>query len=202
MKNLIVLAGGPSVLKFPYETLHQYAPVIGVNDACLRVKCEYGLTMDRLWWENRHTELLASYLVHGDKKFYMREGINKKGLDDSFVTYFRCPKRSAELSPEHGVLQGMNSGICAINLAWQIQPQQLFLFGFDMKRGERPYWYDPYPWAPQGATTQGKYNEWRKDMELVAYQLRQYGIMTYTVGDTAMKEFINLDWPNFKVFCR
>jgi hypothetical protein len=58
-----------------------------------------------------------------------------------------------------GVLNGTNSGLCGFNLAYQMRPKQILLFGFDMKRGPNgeAHWFPDYPWAkPGGATTSGQ----------------------------------------------
>jgi len=193
----IVLAGGPSVLECDPRWLHERGFLIGVNDSCVRVKCDVGLTMDRRWWEGRQEELLYAREKYGLTEFWMREGINKKGYKDRWVSWFKCPHRDSRLSVTPGELCGMNSGICAINYAMQMQPEVIWLLGFDMKKGERPYWYDEYPWAPGGATKPGNYRAWNAMMFLVHKQLDDAGIRAYSVGDTAMTAFPNVSYKDF-----
>lgn len=74
-------------------------------------------------------------------------------------------------------LNGTNSGMVAINLAWKMKPKVLYLFGFDMCRSPsgESYWHEPYSWAPSGATKPGKYNDWTKEFGSIASAFRECG---------------------------
>ncbi len=167
-RNVIsIIAGGWSVSKVDTSRLPGF--VIGVNDASLFIngRVDAALTMDRLWAEHRYDWLTHH---HAPKPFYVRRSARKNlPLElPPWVNVFENDNNSVIFSDEEGVLHGTNSGFCALNLAYQMCPDQLFLFGFDMNRSPlgRPYWFPDYPWAKAGgATTGGKYQAWAKQFK-------------------------------------
>ena len=124
--------------------------------------------MDRLFFEGRFDQLAIAYPRTGRRLMYYRQGIDKQGLAPSSFLPFDCDNTSAEMSTAWSPrcrLNGMNSGICAINLAFRQQPSRVILWGFDMCRSPTgaPYYHEPYPWGrPLGNTTDGKFMEWSR----------------------------------------
>lgn len=134
---------------------------LGVNDSYLRMSCEFGLTMDRLWLEHRFREVCETGMP-----FWARKAACANIEPPHFLTRFDNDHTSTAPSLVDGVLNGTNSGMCAINLALQWRPRRILLWGFDLCRSPhngRAYWFDDYPWAkPGGATSSGKYAEWSR----------------------------------------
>lgn len=193
--NKFVIAGGWSVSRTTVHDLHELGEVIGVNDAALWwvPKVDVAVTMDRLWFEHRWP-LLKQRQV---REVYVRTKCDcnvQRGDDDYWKTFTHWDRPG--LTAESGVLHGANSGICAINLAYQRMGEgdKLFLFGFDMCKGPKgeAYWYPPYPWQrePTAHSKPGYYRDWAKEFDAIAESLTRRGIKTYSVNrHTVLKQF-------------
>lgn len=180
-----MLAGGYSARRF-LDRLEGL--VIGVNDAALRApRGGIALSMDRLWAEHRWDELRT----RSGATWLRRAAVKNIADRPSWLRVFDCDATSLALSDAEGVLNGTHSGLCAINLAYQMRPKRLVLIGFDMKKGPNgeAHWYPPYPWAPQGATSSGKFKAWAAQFDGPARQLREAGITVEVLGDTAIPAF-------------
>lgn len=156
-----IIAGGWSLKGLPLHNAPGH--VIGVNDAGVLLDVDTIVSMDRLWTENRWGRLCQLR-----KPTYLRQNclINIDTEPEWLRVYEneRIPKMSGTQ------LNGTNSGMVAINLAWVSKPKKLYLFGFDMCRSPsgESYWYAPYPWAPNGGTKPGKYKEWAREFDPIA----------------------------------
>jgi len=169
--TISVLGGGPSAQGLDLSRLPGL--VIGVNDACVLAPVNVCVSMDRLWTENRWGQLMALA-----KPTHLRRGCQRNctGQWPGLVN-FECDHTSTVMSDAPGTLNGVNSGMCALNLAYQRRPARLLLFGFDMRRqGDRPYWWKPYEWRPKGATSGGKYAQWARQFDQLAPQFKAAGI--------------------------
>lgn len=160
--------------------------VIGVNDSAILAKCHTAVSMDRLWTEYRWPDLGGIA-----RRAFIRDAA-LKGIQDrpDWLRVFECDYKSTIFSDEPKRLNGTNSGGCALNLAWRLRPRRVFLFGFDMNRSPNgaAYWYKPYPWAPQGATKSGKYDEWMRQMASIAEQFKAANIEVVNVSATSSIE--------------
>lgn len=176
--SISVVGGGWSfreILSRPLPGL-----VIGVNDGAIHLDhCDIALTMDRLWAEYRADELQRRNL-----RCFIRRSAMKNLQVWPGLTVFDCDHQSTVMSEADGVLNGTNSGMCALNLAYQLRPKRIFLFGFDMSRGPagEPYWFASYPWAPAGATPNGRYAAWAKQFDPAAKACRRAGIEVLNVS--------------------
>jgi hypothetical protein len=189
MSNKFVVGGGWSLSEVPFESLKrlvQIGEVYGVNEASVLLPCHYGLTMDRLWFENRFDKLDPIM------EFWVREkcDCNVK-QPKTWRTFTHCNLSTPSM--QENTLHGGNSGTCAINLAMQtmLEGDTLYLLGFDMCKGPdgQPYWHKPYSWAsPDGATKNGHFNQWVKDMAGFAAFARSRGLRIYNVSTRSKLE--------------
>lgn len=176
-----ILGGGWSALFVDRDNLP--GTVIGVNDSFIRAKCHAGVSMDRLWTEWRWPDMMNIA-----RKAFIRDAALKNITDrPAWLRPFECNYKTTTFGgiPEH--LNGTNSGLCAMNVAYLLRPRRLYLFGFDMNRSPNgnPYWFPAYPWAPGGATKNGKYDAWAREMEHVAEQFRLIGVEVLNVSVTS-----------------
>jgi hypothetical protein len=173
MTTISILAGGWSVKGLDLTRLP--GKVIGVNDSAVRARCDIAVSMDRLWTENRWANLHAL-----KREAHIRKSAIKNiAARPDWLHLFDCDHTLAELSEVEGILNGTNSGLCALNLAYQMRPRRIILLGFDMCRSPRgeAYWHDPYPWSkPQGGTGNGRYAEWAGQFARAAAQCKASGI--------------------------
>lgn len=176
-----VIAGGWSLTGVDLDRIPGFR--IGVNDSAWRARVQLGVTMDRLFFEGRRAQLEQRFPADMSSGFYYREGIDKAGTAPAHWVRFDCDHRASNMSLDwkpRTRLNGMNSGICAINLAYRMKPERVILWGFDMCRepkSGRPYYHEPYPWArPNGATSDGKFLEWMRAFHDIRQQFDAAGI--------------------------
>jgi hypothetical protein len=176
--TISVIASGWSLATIDRTAIPGYR--IGVNDSLWRIPCHAGVTMDRLFLEGRAGEIGRQIAL--GQSFYYRHGTDKKEIMPEDAIAFDNDHTSIELSKEWSPrcrLNGTNSGVCAINLAYRMQPERVLLWGFDMCRSPQgdPYYHEPYPWArAQGATSDAKYQDWSKQFARIYAQYAAAGI--------------------------
>lgn len=189
-----IIAGGWSVRQIDLSKVP--GTIIGVNDSAIHARCDLIVSMDRLWTEyrfpqlrelRRPTWLRRSAVQNVEKKF-------------PWLKIFECDHESTEFTDAPDMLNGTNSGFCAFNLAYQLRPATILLFGFDMKRGPNAeaYWFEPYPWVNNGgATSSRKYADWSKQFAAAARACKAAGIAVKVVGDSAIEAFDRLPVSEF-----
>lgn len=178
--TISVIASGWSLTGIDLDRIPGFR--IGVNDSSWRAPVNLGVTMDRLFFEGRQAELQKAFPTSSPQVFYYRKGIDKAGAALPGWLAFDNDHTSIEMSAAWSPscrLNGMNSGICAINLAFRQRPDRVILWGFDMCRSRdgAAYYHKPYPWAKaEGATSGGKYEEWRSQFPEIMRQFKAAGI--------------------------
>lgn len=182
--DVTIVGGGWSVLNVALDRL--CGEVIGVNDSAIRLPhVDHVVSMDRLWVEYRWAQLRAM-----KKTTWLRQSavqnVDIAGEGWPGLAVFACDNANTKMSSVAGVLNGTSSGMCAINLAFQMRPRRLFLLGFDMCRDStgRAYWYEPYPWTAGsgGGTTNGKYATWAKQFNYIAQSFEKLGTEVFNVS--------------------
>lgn len=172
--TMCVLAGGYSARAFDLTLLPGI--VIAVNDAAYySPRWDICVSMDRLWSENR-----ASWIgKQAGKAVWLRSSASRALPDlPAIVRRYQCDHTSTLFQSEPGFLNGTNSGGVALNLAFQMQPRQLYLIGFDLRlgpRGER-HWYPDYAWKNGGGSKAGKLAEWETELAGLMAQLQRADI--------------------------
>lgn len=160
-----VVAGGWSVAAIDLKRIPGI--IIGVNDAAYHLpRCDIAVSMDRLWTEYRWPWLKEKRLGCWLRRSAVQNIPEVK--DKNWAHVFECNNESNVFAEDPGRLNGTNSGACGFNLAYQMQPRKIVLFGFDMCRGsnQQAYWYPPYPWTHSaGATSTKKYHAWANQFE-------------------------------------
>lgn len=151
---------------------------IGVNDSALRLTCETGLSMDRLFVENRW-----GAISQRNKRFLARDSALRNvpvKIRPSWLRSFACDHETDQMTDEYATYNGRNSGACAVNCAYQQRPSKIILWGFDMclsPKGDA-YWHEPYPWAPhRRGSSAASYQNWSKSFAVIAEQCRRAGVV-------------------------
>ena len=189
-----IIGGGWSFSQIDHSKVPGY--VITCNDAFkyFQGNIHCAITMDRLWTEYRWDDLKKL-----GKPFFARRSALQNIPDwkeQNWVHMFDNDHKSVTFSDDVFTLNGTHTGACALNLAYQHRPRELYLFGFDMQRGPQgqPYWYPSYPWSPSGATKPAKYVAWGFEFEAIAKQMKSIGIQTYLVSNRSLiKSFDVID---------
>lgn len=189
MRNVIVLGGGASVMEYRLRGIEERGYLIGVNDSALYTKSHVAFTMDRLWLEGR--QLMLKTL--NPPEVWYRKG-TPKNFDPPHVwnAYTHDEGYPTNMTREHGKLNGSNSGTCAVNRAFQLCPERVFLLGFDMQRGPKSekHWYPDYPWAAdeKSGTKRGTYNDWAQEFADIALQFEKERIEVFNVNHRSLIE--------------
>ena len=176
--RIIIVGGGASLREYDVvKDLTRYGHVLAIKDSMLYASCHEGLNMDRLWIENRQQQLK-------DLEFpvWQRKGIVKNypwpeeyTFDNDFTTN--------RLSDRDRTLNGSNSGMCALNLAYQRSYAEVFLLGFDFgKTDGTPYWYPFYDYHPTKKFSDSKYKAWGSEFDVAAEQCLNRGMNVYNVN--------------------
>lgn len=167
--HMSVIGGGYSVRDIPLDSVP--GKVIAVNDsACWAPRVDYVVSMDRLWtewrWEDLKAKNYPTWIRQSAMKNVWHQGGEEWAKRGGLVAFGNL-LHPTSFSDDRAHLHGTNSGACALNLAYQLRPSHLWVFGFDLSRGPKgePYWYPPYPWRPDGGTKPGHYRDWAKQME-------------------------------------
>jgi hypothetical protein len=182
-RRVTVLAGGWSASQLDLHKLPGF--VIAVNDAAIYApRVDALVSMDRIWTENRFDKICRFARPVWLRRSTLKN-IHSDGLDD--IHLFECDHTSTTLSDEPNTLNGTHSGFCALNLAYQMRPAELYLVGFDMKRGpnNEAHWFPQYPWVEGHATGEKRLAEWGAQFDTAAHQLRAAGIATFLCGTTS-----------------
>lgn len=200
-KKLIIVGGGHSLIgkEEQISNLFPLNIIVGVNDACYYLPCDFGVSMDRLWTENRYKAVLERW---PETSLWIRDSAMKNVAPvPRRMTKFTCDYQSSLMTDTFGQLNGSNSGTVALNFALQMDPDQIYLLGFDMQKGPNgePYWYPPYPWAiPQGGTSPGKYKTWAQEFTHIAEQLKSRTTKITNVNHrSAITQFPTISWETF-----
>jgi hypothetical protein len=186
-----IVSGGPSASLVDLASVPGF--VIGVNNAALHLtRIDGAITMDRRWSEAHWPYFLEKA---GAIKLWLRPNnvMNLKKLPEwkpDWVTVFQCDHKSHRMSDEPGKLNGTNSGGVALNLAYQMQPKKLYLFGFDYRPGPKQEMH----WFARGETGRvgdypihtGRYGNWAREFNDVGLQFRAKGIDVVNVSSISL----------------
>lgn len=202
-RTVSIVGGGWSMKGIDHSKIP--GEVIAVNDSAflLERKPNYIVSMDRLWVEHRWSNDPANKggLVGLMLPTFLRRNVLKnvpwQDRPWGWLHAFDCSIQEPLMSLDPLVLNGPNSGHCAMNLAFTMKPKTLFLFGFDMCRNEKgeAYWFPPYEWVnnkraggvtqsqkAQGATGARRYTEWAGFMRQAAEQFKDLDCKVFNVS--------------------
>lgn len=183
-ETINIIAGGNSVKNMDLKEICKRAYTIGVNDSAVLAPVDIGVSMDRVWAQYREPEIKG-------KPFLLRKPPSR--WPEMFT--FSCNHESDVFSEIPGVLNGRNSGYCALNYAYQLRPKKIYLFGFDFSG--KPYWYPAYPWVKYPTERSRMLPEWLTAFDQAKKQLDVAGIEVIIVGETVLKQFKTLTYKEY-----
>ena len=142
--DVFVIGGGPSLRNFDFEKLAG-RKVIVTNEAFTLVPSAVALVfVDHHWWAARQGAVQARPFTGQ----VVGRGPYRDAYGRSGVT--RVAYRSGEAwSMDPRLLGGRNSGLAAVNAAWLMGAERIFLLGFDMGASQgRNNFHNLYPESP------------------------------------------------------
>ncbi|HEY9819114.1 MAG TPA: hypothetical protein V6D20_25375 [Candidatus Obscuribacterales bacterium] len=164
-KEVYVIGGGPSLKDFDFTRLKGYT--IGANRTAFVANTDALVSVDRVFITRAAEDM---------KGYAGRLFLCVKNPDGCIplegATYLRYdPSEGLSDNPEY--LIGLNSGHCALNVAYLLNAKSISLLGFDMKMdGSTKHFHGGYSWAG-GA---GNYMPWAKRFGRAATQLKNKGV--------------------------
>lgn len=176
-----IVACGPSALQCGAAK----APgiVIAVNGASEHVRYDVGLTMDGRYARNKWRTMQG-------RQWFVRQSAYRHMLDAGALPWhglqvFSCDRMSTQFAANgpglKPMLNGSNSGYCALSLAFALKPRKVYLFGYDMD--EPTHFFGNYEWHGQGDTLNvAKLQVWSREMSSAAKQFHAAGITVYNTN--------------------
>ena len=177
--DVFIIGGGPSIGKLDLEPIHNKR-VIGVNCAFTLGHwvdiCFFG---DARWWDWHRDELLTYPCLKVTNA-------ERLVLDGNLFVLKRLPQGLSK-KPKLLAWNG-NSGIAAINLAYLLGANRIFLLGFDMKvEGENHNWHDDHEHTPPGDIY---INKFIPQFKRFKKELDKIGVCVYNLNsDSDLKIF-------------
>lgn len=176
MNDLVVsvIAGGWSFNLMDRNRIPGF--IIGANEAGLLPVASECISMDRLWTEHRWPQIRERRKATSIRRSAMQK-IDAGQWSFPWLRVYECDHESVEFSEDPRVLNGTNSGLCALNRAYQLRPATVYLFGFDMQRGPKGeiHWHPEYAWRPTGGTGNATYREWSQQFGSAANAFARIG---------------------------
>ena len=151
-RRCFIIGGGPSLIGFDFTKLVDDI-TIGINAAYLKIDPTILLSMDRRFceWANAgaygKTEIEKKQLIKRYENLTSmkaRVSLEPASFDGVFNIHCNGAAGLSE-SIHNGVFHGENSGYCALNLAYILGCNPIYLLGFDMSTGKQAHWHDGHP---------------------------------------------------------
>lgn len=173
--EVFIVGGGRSLEGFDF-TLLKDKFTVGVNDAAFAADTNVVFSLDKIWCQHRTDKLRKStkeiHLAMPNNYEYEKFGVEHAKY------YLRG--RGSGLSTRPEILNGLNSGFGALNLAFLKRAKVIILLGFDMKVEGKVHWHKGYNWSDGHSNK--KYQRWAKDFNNASVQLKQSGILVYNTS--------------------
>lgn len=169
-----IIAAGNSVRKMDVKEICKRAYTIGVNGAAVHAPVSIGISIDRKWAEEYTKDIKG-------RPFFLFK------YTETWPELFLFDWLSKnEFSQVPGILYGQTSGHAALNLAYQMRPKKLYLFGYDYTG--KGYWFGGYKWTENKEVSRTK-AEWLDGWNIIKSYFDKRGIEVKIVGETLIKEF-------------
>lgn len=182
-KTAHIIGGGPSAAGIPFQELS--GTLIGVNDSFFNAPCQCAVSIDGRWMKHRYKRLKEA----NSPAWLRRDSFLKHvGLEGTWpaLELGECKIWEEGIGETLEILHGNNSGLVALNFAYVLGFQKIFLYGFDMGfEGPQKHWYPDYEWAAKG---NHMYPAFSRQFDGIADTLKAKGIQVINVSPTSKLE--------------
>lgn len=151
-----IIGGGPSLRGIDLSRLRERGWVLGVNRAAETVPVDATFSLDTQWIDERRA-MLGDWAGRHEVYLAVLPRSSRFGIPG--VIYLER-KDGAGLSKDRGaIINGLNSGYGALNVAVLKRAREIVLLGFDMQPGPgATHWHDGYPWRDR--RKEANYPKW------------------------------------------
>ena len=146
-RPVFVIGGGPSLAGYDLSGLMNRGWVLGINKVPALVPCHAGFTLDQLFLKNSR-DLVQDQADFG-VEYYAGVGADHPDPRIQGVRYVERIQGVGLSKNPAAVVNGLNSGYGALNLAVLKRAREIYLLGYDMHKpghDRPPHWHGGYPW--------------------------------------------------------
>ena len=145
-RDLYIVGGGESLIGRDLSQLNKKGRVLGVNRAPDFVPCDVFFTIDHTFLRKRRESIeqwaasgMEAWACAGEQWFDQEAAI-------PLVKYLiRVQGTGIDAGPGT-LINGLNSGYCAVCLAVLKRAKRIYMLGYDLN-GENGHWQDGYDWG-------------------------------------------------------
>lgn len=169
-RPVYVLGGGPSLAGYDLSNLRSLGLVLGVNRAADLVPVDATFTLD-LHFMKQYAAQLEGWAKAGQEVYIAAPSDYPRDPIPGVTYLLRKPGEGCSRDPRV-IVNGLNSGYGAVQLAILKGATTVYLLGFDMvdPAGGPKHWHDGYPWqAARGSVS--VYRDWSRRFDDLAREL-------------------------------
>lgn len=146
-RRCFIIAGGPSLQGFNFKQLENEF-TIGINRAYESFDCNIMFCMDGRFFKWIHEKRFGAAVLERFRAFQglklWLEITNHRNRDTFYLR--SAGRKGLTHHLEDGLFAGQNAGYSALNLAYVLGANPIYLLGYDMKmKGERGHYHTGYP---------------------------------------------------------
>lgn len=177
-----IIAAGNSVSTMDVKEICRRAYTIGVNGAAIHAPVNIGISVDRKWAEE-YTPAIKG------RPFFLYK------YSEIWPELFLYDWTNRGIFSEiPGILDGQTSGHVALNLAYQMYPKKIYLFGFDYTG--KGYWFGGYKWTEDNSKSRTK-AEWLQGFDVIKTFFDKRNISVKIVGETKIRDFPVISYKDY-----
>lgn len=166
---MYIIGGGPSARGLDLSRLRERGFVLGVNRAAELLPCDAFFTIDVHLMEHYRERIPAWCSAGVEAWLAVPEDYQRPPIPGS--RYVVRQRGEGFSSDPRAVINGLNSGYSAINLAVLRGARRIVLVGYDMDgEAERSHWHDGYPWYRSRHPSRC-YPDWARRFDALAREL-------------------------------
>ncbi len=193
-ERFICIASGPSLTKADCEKVQGAGKIIAVND-CYRLApfADHLYAADGKWWLHYGDEVHKTFrgqcwiAVRGDSEKTHAQHLQALDRFPWLMAAYGAPRQGLGRTLVHW---GGNSGYAAINMAYLLGANEIWLLGYDHKG--KGHWFGEHPDGPM--RTNLNFQAWITAMGFLAADLIEAGVRVINCSrDTAITAFERKD---------
>lgn len=164
-RPVFIVGGGPSLQGRDLSRLRERGIVLGVNRAADLVPVDATFTLDHNFVAKRREDLRQWAAAH---ELWIAQAPDEPSPPILGAHYIERRNGDEPLSVDpRYVINGLNSGYSAINLATLKRAREIILLGYDLHPTQGlSHWHGGYPWNV--GTAEKYYGRWAQKFDLIA----------------------------------